>query len=292
MITRTDLGTPTHTVSSQIQFLYSPAERSWANSDAHPWSRAVWRMQWGFPWQLLRILSGMQISAVTVTYFSVGLLFRVLPRLWRTLRGLAPAEPLSDLQPLCSCYPWTMPAQSLTAFLCRTSLSLHLGLGSSITSSSVHHVHLMSAQPIYPVESASSSPQSFLSPSLLHIFPHSTYFLSLEFNGFSSLPQSKVTEEGTPSQGLCPAHNSCSIKGKRGFPGGTIGKESACQCRRHKRCRFQFLGQEDSLEEGMATHFSILVWKIPWTEAPVSYRSQGSQRVGCDWTDLARMNTE
>lgn len=72
--------------------------------------------------------------AVTVTYFSVGLLFRVLPRIWRTLRGLAPAEPLSDQQPLCPCHPWTMPAPSLTAFLCKASLSLHLGLGSSITS--------------------------------------------------------------------------------------------------------------------------------------------------------------
>ena len=30
----------------------------------------------------------------------------------------------------------------------------------------------------------------------------------------------------------------------------------------------QFLGQEDSLEEGMATHSSILAWKIPWTEEP------------------------
>ena len=152
-----------------------------------------------------------------------------------------------------------MPAPSLTAFLCRTSQSLHLGLGSSITSSSAHHVHLMSAQPIYPVESASSSPQSFLSPSLLHIFPHSTYFLSLEFNGFSSLPQSKVTEEGTPPQGLYPAHNSCSIKGKRGFPGGTIGKKSACQCRRHKRCGFKpWSGRSPGAAHGNPLQYSCL----------------------------------
>ena len=32
--------------------------------------------------------------------------------------------------------------------------------------------------------------------------------------------------------------------------------------------RFRFLGQEDPLEEGMATHFSILAWRIPWTEEP------------------------
>ena len=33
----------------------------------------------------------------------------------------------------------------------------------------------------------------------------------------------------------------------------------------------QFLGQEDPLEEGMATHSSILAWEIPWTENPAGY---------------------
>ena len=32
--------------------------------------------------------------------------------------------------------------------------------------------------------------------------------------------------------------------------------------------QFQFLGQEDSLEKGIATHSSILAWRIPWTEEP------------------------
>ena len=40
------------------------------------------------------------------------------------------------------------------------------------------------------------------------------------------------------------------------------------------------LGQEDPLEEGMATHSSILVWRIPWTEEPGGLQSIGSQRVG------------
>jgi len=40
------------------------------------------------------------------------------------------------------------------------------------------------------------------------------------------------------------------------------------------------LGREDPLEEGMATHSSILTWKIPWTEVPGRIRSIGSQRVG------------
>ena len=39
------------------------------------------------------------------------------------------------------------------------------------------------------------------------------------------------------------------------------------------------LGQEDPLEVGMATHSSILAWKIPWTEEPGGLQSTGLQRV-------------
>ena len=41
----------------------------------------------------------------------------------------------------------------------------------------------------------------------------------------------------------------------------------------------QFLGWEDPLEEGMATHFSILAWRIPWTEGPGGLQSIGLQRL-------------
>ena len=44
----------------------------------------------------------------------------------------------------------------------------------------------------------------------------------------------------------------------------------------------QFLGREDLLEEGMATHSSVLAWRIPWTEEPGGLQSVGSQRVGHD----------
>ena len=44
----------------------------------------------------------------------------------------------------------------------------------------------------------------------------------------------------------------------------------------------QYLGQEDLLEKGMATHSSILAWRIPWTEEPGGQQSMGSQRVGHD----------
>jgi len=44
----------------------------------------------------------------------------------------------------------------------------------------------------------------------------------------------------------------------------------------------QSLGQEDPLEEEMATHSSILSWRIPWTEKPGGFRSMGSPRVSHD----------
>ena len=44
----------------------------------------------------------------------------------------------------------------------------------------------------------------------------------------------------------------------------------------------QSLGQEDSLEKGMATHTCILAWRIPWTEEPDRLQSTGSQRVRHD----------
>ena len=42
------------------------------------------------------------------------------------------------------------------------------------------------------------------------------------------------------------------------------------------------LGWEDLLEEGMATHSSILAWRIPWTEELDRLHAMGSQRVGHD----------
>ena len=44
----------------------------------------------------------------------------------------------------------------------------------------------------------------------------------------------------------------------------------------------QSLGQEDPLEKEMATHSSILAWRIPWTEEPGRLQSTGSQRIGHD----------
>ena len=72
-----------------------------------------------------------------------------------------------------------------------------------------------------------------------------------------------------------------------GLPRWSTGKESACRCRRGRRDG-RSVGQEDSLEEEMATHSSTLAWRIPWTEKPGRLQSIGSQRVGQEWRDLAR----
>ena len=60
-----------------------------------------------------------------------------------------------------------------------------------------------------------------------------------------------------------------------GFPGGSDGKESACNV----GDLGSVLGWEDPLEEGMATHSSILVWSMLWTEEPGGLQSIGSEGV-------------
>ena len=66
-----------------------------------------------------------------------------------------------------------------------------------------------------------------------------------------------------------------------GFPGGASGNEAALQCRRHEM-QVQSLGWEDPLEKEMASHSSILAWRIPWTEEPGGLQSIGSQKVRLD----------
>ena len=63
-----------------------------------------------------------------------------------------------------------------------------------------------------------------------------------------------------------------------GFPGGSDGKESACST----GDLGLIPGWEDPLEKGMATHSSILTWRIPWTEEPGGLQSMESQRIGHD----------
>ena len=69
-----------------------------------------------------------------------------------------------------------------------------------------------------------------------------------------------------------------SHRNTRGFPGAQVVKNLPVM----QETWVQFLDGEDSLEKEKATHFSILAWRIPWTEEPGGLRSTGSQRVGHD----------
>ena len=72
------------------------------------------------------------------------------------------------------------------------------------------------------------------------------------------------------------------------FPGGAVVKTPPAV---QKWRWVQSLGQEDPLEKAMATHSSILAWRIQWTEEPGGLQSIGLQRVRHDWaTEHAHMS--
>ena len=66
--------------------------------------------------------------------------------------------------------------------------------------------------------------------------------------------------------------------GIKDLSGGSDGKESACNAGDPGSITVW----EDPLEKEMATHSSILAWKIPWTEEPAGLQSNGLQRAGQD----------
>ena len=63
-----------------------------------------------------------------------------------------------------------------------------------------------------------------------------------------------------------------------GFPGSTVIKNLPAM----QETQVQSVGQEDPLDEEMATHSSLLAWRILWTEEPGRLWSLGSQRVEHD----------
>ena len=69
--------------------------------------------------------------------------------------------------------------------------------------------------------------------------------------------------------------------------GGSDSKEYSCNAETQVRS----LGQEDPLEKEMATHCSILAWRIPWTEEPGGLQSRGLQRVGQDGVTIICLST-
>ena len=74
----------------------------------------------------------------------------------------------------------------------------------------------------------------------------------------------------------------------RGFPGGTSGKEPACQCRRPEAW-VRSLSWEDPLEEGMAIHSSILAWRIPMDRGACWVTVHG---VTKSWARLKWLSTQ
>ena len=63
-----------------------------------------------------------------------------------------------------------------------------------------------------------------------------------------------------------------------GFPGGSVVKNLPAM-QEPQETQVQSLGQEDPVEDGMATHSSILAWRIPWTEEPSGLLSIGSKEL-------------
>ena len=80
---------------------------------------------------------------------------------------------------------------------------------------------------------------------------------------------------------------SCVVEQKPGFQGGSAVKTLTAMHKTQERLQVWSLSWEDSLEEGTATHSSILALENPWTEEPGRLQSKGSQRVGHDWNDRA-----
>ena len=72
-----------------------------------------------------------------------------------------------------------------------------------------------------------------------------------------------------------------------GLPDGARDKDVTWQSRRHKRQGFSPWVRKIPLEEGTATHSSILGRRIPWTKEPGGLQSTESQRIRQDWSNLA-----
>ena len=67
------------------------------------------------------------------------------------------------------------------------------------------------------------------------------------------------------------------------LPGASLEAQRINRLPAMQETRVRSLGWEDPLEKEMATHSSILAWRIPWLEEPSGLQSTGSQRVGHDW---------
>ena len=108
---------------------------------------------------------------------------------------------------------------------------------------------------------------------------HTSYLLqTLPWSQTSEVPNKATSQKISDRKLLRSEHprTACvSLSIYQGFPhGSNIKKSQAMQ-----ETPVRSLGQEDSLEKGMATHSSILAWRIAWTEEPGGLQSVGSQTV-------------
>ena len=83
-----------------------------------------------------------------------------------------------------------------------------------------------------------------------------------------------MTQDLSSESTIGYACNQCCLPNSLGFPGGSKGKESACNA---GDLRFDPWVGKIPLEKGMATHSSILAWRIPWTGEPDGLQAMGSQ---------------
>ena len=102
-----------------------------------------------------------------------------------------------------------------------------------------------------------------------------------ESGGASRLPQTLPSHEGWG--GLAwRATVIASMALRRGYLESSLVAQTVRHLPTMRETWNQSLGQEDLLEKEMATHSSILAWKIPWTEEPGRLQFMGSQRIGLD----------
>ena len=122
----------------------------------------------------------------------------------------------------------------------------------------------------------------------IHVILHNLGPLALlPFPSPGNLPNPRI-EPWSPALQVDSLPSEPKLYKIKGFPGSTSGKESACQCRRHKYLGFDLWSDpgdwKDPLEKEVATHSSILAWEIPRTEEPGRLQSMGSQK---SWTPLS-----
>ena len=85
-----------------------------------------------------------------------------------------------------------------------------------------------------------------------------------------------------PPQGSNPGHLNCRWILYQ-MSGDSLVAQRVKSLPAMRETQIRSLGQEDPLEKEMATHSSILAWKVPWTEELGRLQSMGLQRVGHDW---------